>query len=300
MKFFYFFYITKYILALYIMINEAYSVKNYFKNNDISAQKSNLSLFFSANSLIFCEFDEYFKNIVELCDVEFNTNVNPSLTLIERIQFIFNNYQITKNYQKVYISVLNSHFTLIPTAFKNEINADILQFGTGLTITKNTIEHSINNFIVCYTLDQELKQYLEKTFPIAFIRHAGAVTLSLFNTLPTLINCDLLLNLNFGSIEIAVKQKSNLQFYNVFNYQTNEDIIYYLLFTLEQLNLNPLLVKVVIAGQLKTTDNIIVSLKKYIKHINFIINDTVIFPKNELTIPNHYYFTVLNQHLCEL
>jgi len=279
------------------MINEAYTVKNHIKNNDISAQKSSLSVYFSANSLIFCEFDQDFKNTIELADIEFNTAINPSLTLIDRLQFIFNNYQLTKNYQKVYISVLNSHFTLIPNAFKNETdNAQILKFGTGLTTTKNTVEHSLTNLSFCYTLEQELKQYLEKTFPIAFIRHAGAVTLSLFNTLSNFNNYDLFLNINFASIEIAVKQKNNLQFYNVFNYQTNEDIIYFLLFTLEQLNLNPLLVKIAIAGQIETTDALIVSLKKYIKHISFYVKENSVLNN----IPNHYYFTVLNQHLCEL
>ena len=109
------------------------------------------------------------------------------------------------------------------------------------------------------------------------------------------------LNINYNIIEITIKQKNNLQFYNAFNYQTTEDIIYYLLFTLEQLQLNPLTVKIAIAGQTDSNSELIISLKKYIKHINFTANNTATYFKNELIdTPTHFYFTVLNQILCEL
>jgi len=284
------------------MINEAYIVKNYFKETSVSDQKSNLSLFISSNSLIFCEFTNDFKIITELAEIEFNNHTNPTITLIERVQFIFSNYQLIKNYNKVYIVILNTNFTLIPNAFKTESNnSEILKFVTGITHTRNTIEHSLNNFTFRYTIEYELKQFLEKTFPIAFIRHSGAVILNLFNSLPALTNFDLFLNINYGIIEIAVKQKNDLQFYNVFNYQTNEDIIYYLLFTLEQLNLNPLFVKVAISGQIETSDHLIISLKKYVKQIGFLVLKESAPVKNEKhSFPNHYYFNVLTQHLCEL
>jgi uncharacterized alpha/beta hydrolase family protein len=79
-----------------------------------------------------------------------------------------------------------------------------------------------------------------------------------------------------------------------------------LLFTLEQLNLNPLTVKVVVAGQIETEGNLISSIKKYIKFVNFFSNTTSVFTsanahQSELDkLPPHYYFSVLNQHLCEL
>ncbi|MDX2171560.1 MAG: DUF3822 family protein [Bacteroidota bacterium] len=282
------------------MINEAYSVKKYYKDNFDLVQKSNLSFFFSSNSFIFCEFSVDFKKILHLADIEFNLQNNPSLTLIERLQFIFSNYQLIKNYNKVYINILNTHFTLIPNAFKNEnSNTELLQFGTGLMKPNHTIEKPINNLTFCYTVEHELKHFLEKTFPIAIINHSGVISLSLFNSLPSINNFDIFISINFGFVEISIKQNNDLHFYNVFNYQSNEDIIYYLLFTVEQLNLNPLTIKVAIAGQIETTDHLIISLKKYIKHINFIINEASIFSSNELkSIPNHFYFSVLNQHLC--
>ena len=67
----------------------------------------------------------------------------------------------------------------------------------------------------------------------------------------------LLLVVNNKVIEIAAKEKNDLLFYNVFNYDTNEDILYYLLFMMEQFNLSPLLVKLSICGEMQTQDPLI-------------------------------------------
>ena len=120
------------------MINGDYSINKQFKSDTIFDQKSNLSLFFGANSLIFCEFTADFTQIIQLADIEFNLLNNPTLNLLDRLQFICNNYQLIKTYNKVYISILNLNFTLIPNAFANLNNeADFLKFGTGLTSVKN-------------------------------------------------------------------------------------------------------------------------------------------------------------------
>ncbi len=284
------------------MINETYRVKYYFKSTAVFEQKGNLSLFFSPNSLIFCQFTQDYAQIIELGEIEFDLIINPSLSLLERLKFVFANYQLIKPYQKVYISILNLNFALIPTAFANTTNSNaLLQFTIGSNIPSTTIENNLNNFKFCFTLEQDLKQYLEKTFSTAFISHAGAVNLNLFINHPNFSNTNLLLIINYNSIEIAVKHTTNLKFYNVFNVQANEDIIYYLLFTLEQLSLNPITVNMVVAGQIVDNSTLINSLKKYIKHINFIVTETPTYFKNELkNVPEHFYFTVLNQHLCEL
>lgn len=117
----------------------------------------------------------------------------------------------------------------------------------------------------------------------------------------SLIGSDLFLNILDGFIEIGIKENNKFLFYNVFNFDTNEDILYYLLFTMEQFNLNPLLVKLTVACHLPVTDELINNIKKYIKNLNFCIADKEIHLNEEISkLPQHYYFTLLNQHLCEL
>jgi hypothetical protein len=77
----------------------------------------------------------------------------------------------------------------------------------------------------------------------------------------------LFLIINDGLIEIAAKSNNNLLFYNVFSFENNEDVLYYLLFMMEQFSLNPLSTRLLIGGQVQTNDSLIISIKKYIKHV---------------------------------
>ena len=70
---------------------------------------------------------------------------------------------------------------------------------------------------------------------------------------------------------------------------------------MEQFNLNPLYVKLAIAGQRGSSDELIKSIKKYIKQVNYCVTDQTINLSGDLSnLPRHYYFTLLNQHACEL
>ncbi len=69
------------------------------------------------------------------------------------------------------------------------------------------------------------------------------------------------MNIGDGFIELAAKEKNELVFYNVFNFENNEDILYYLLFMMEQIQLNPLQVKLSVAGQRAVSDDLIKSIK---------------------------------------
>ena len=88
---------------------------------------------------------------------------------------------------------------------------------------------------------------------------------------------------------------------SVFNFSNNEDILYYLLFTMEQFELNPLHAKLVIAAQIPASNELITSIKKYVKHVSFCVhNNSLNLTGDLLQLPQHYYFTLLNQHSCEL
>ncbi|MDP3557805.1 MAG: DUF3822 family protein [Bacteroidota bacterium] len=283
-------------------------LSQYYKEKLILTDKSNfkekdaysLSLFISHNSLIYSISDENFKNVNELRHIEF-LNIPGGGTFAEKIEMLLNNYQIPqKKFDKILISVSNKEFTLVPEAYSNQNDLkEFLKFSTGVTEVKNPLIHSIKNVKFCYLFDQDLIQYLEKTFSQAIIKHSGAINIDLFFGNHSLINSNLFMSLNDGLLEIMAKDKSDLLFYNTFSYENNEDVLYYLLFMMEQFNLNPLQVKLFICGQVQTNDALVLSIKKYIKHVNFGIHDSKIKLEGELSkLPLHHYFTVLNQHLC--
>lgn len=271
------------------------------KANFKDGETCNLSLLISNNTFIYSISGYNYVNIYELGHVEI-LNLAGTGNLAEKVAVLLNNYQLLqRKFGKVSISILNKEFTIVPEAYSSSTDLkDFLAFSSGNSEIPKPLFHLVKNVKFCYFFDQELFQFLEKTFANALIKHAGALDLELFFSNHSLLNCNLFLNINDGLIELSAKDKNDLLFYNVFSYENNEDVLYYLLFLMEQFNLNPLSTKLLIGGQIPTNDPLVLSIKKYIKQVNFVVHDIGIKLEGELSkLPQHYYFNLLNQHLCE-
>jgi len=69
----------------------------------------------------------------------------------------------------------------------------------------------------------------------------------------------------------------------------------------EQFALDPHAVFLAIAGEQPADDLLVKSIRRYVKHVDFCVTDPSVRLKGELLVlPQHYYFTLLNQHLCAL
>lgn len=241
-----------------------------------------------------------FKNVIELCHVEMQDAV---FNVSDKISFLISNYLLhQRKFEKVNICFFNHEFTMIPQVFANDEEIKpFLQFATGSTQVRRTFKHHLKNLDFCYTVEQELIQFFERTFSNSSIRHLGAVSIDLFFGQHSLKNANLYLSIGDHHIEIAAKQKNELLLYNAFNVANNEDVLYYLLFAMEQFQLNPQHVRLCISGERPQSDELIKSIRKYIKQVDLCVTDASVNLNGELSsLPRHYYFTLLNQHLCEL
>jgi hypothetical protein len=283
------------------MNTEPYIVKHYKSDKPDLKAGSNISLLIDNETFTFVTFNKDYSQLLELCHVKSNNSMTHGLSNLERITFLIGNYQLSgKKYQNVNIAILNSDFTILPEAFALENLKEILEFSSG-QISKNTYTHKFNNLSFNYFVEAELINYLEKTFKNASIKHAGAVSISSLLNLPSLKKCDIFLNLIDSTFELLAKQNNNLLYYNVFNYETKEDVMYFLLFMMEQFNFDQNKVNLIVAGQIEAESDLFKTLKKHIKQISFAVNDISLNNNfKDLNIPNHFYFNLLNQHLCEL
>ena len=284
------------------MVEEAYQVKYFNSQSSAATDLLSLSIFVSEHQFQYAIFKNSFKNIIELADIEFKEAHLPNYQAIDLISIIVNNQFLNqKKFEKVNISVLNNQFTLLPEAFAQDLDhSALLSFANGENNASKSLHHKTKYCFFSYQLPNDWLDFFGKTFPQANIYHASAINVSLLFEQFSLINTELFLNIHQNQIEISAKQNRALLFYNVFSYESKEDILYYLLFTMEQLELNPLLCKLSLASQLETNDELINSLKKYVKHLDFCVMDKSISSETiDNKLPNHFYFTLLNQHLCE-
>jgi hypothetical protein len=278
---------------------ELYTVAYSDLPEDPGNQQHMLSLFISPSAVQFLITEDQ-NTVAGLADIIL-PQVHSEEIHADAVGHILNDYRLLNTrFKTVHIAVLNRAFTLMPESFHDgDHAAEMLSFSSGATVI-NCMSEKIGGIGFCYSIGKDLLSFCERSFPGANIRHAGLVTLAAFLNNSAFAETNIFINLHRSFFELACRQEKQLALYNVFHYETDEDALYFILFTLEQLGMNPQFAKVTIAAEVPVTQNIIVQIKKYIRHVNFIVRDRSLVMKRGSSLPSHYYFTLLHHHLCGL
>jgi hypothetical protein len=104
-----------------------------------------------------------------------------------------------------------------------------------------------------------------------------------------------------NDFDLLVFDGKQLNYYNAFHFQAPTDLIYYVIFVMEQLTLNPEETEVVLMGNIEKESELYDLLYRYIRNIEFIKRNTAFkysYVFNE--IPPHYFYSLLNLRLCGL
>jgi hypothetical protein len=103
-----------------------------------------------------------------------------------------------------------------------------------------------------------------------------------------------------NTLQLLVFQNKSLRLYNSFQYQNEEEFIYFLLYSLEQLKLDHKEIELYLMGTIEKHNDTYTLLKNYVKKITFQYQEEHRSLSNSLGVPEHYYFALFNQHLCGL
>lgn len=284
------------------MLSETYSTRQFYGPKPGPSEPLCLSLLIGPGAFMYALSSGRFKTVTEIGHVHSAQPGHFAEGTAEKLPAVVQNFFLQRTpFEKVNIAVLNRQFTMVPEAYSQGDLKAMLGFASGSAAVKTAAVHQVKGIHFCYTAGHELVNYLEKTFTNASIRHAGAVNLSLFFSHHSLAQANVFLNIGDGCMELCIKENNELLFYNVFQFETNEDILYYLLFTMEQFRQDPLQVKLMVAAERAADDELFKSLRKYVRQVGFCVYDPSVQLNGDLQqLPKHYYFTLLNQHLCEL
>lgn len=232
---------------------------------------------------------------INLSDTSFN-NDNE-----EFLQHLVNAGNLNRyKYNRIDISIAGSDFTLLPQAFGQEqALKELLQFVVGKE-NKRHLNYRLNDVLITAGFDQDRLTTVERFFPSAHIRHIAATTLALFFNHPNFAQADMFISLNGVDLEICVKANNKLVFYNLFNAPSKEDVLYYLLFAMEQYHLQPAQTRLVVAADQLANSELIALIKKYIKHVNLCtFSNQLTIEADFLQVPAHHHFQLFHQYTCE-
>ncbi len=232
-----------------------------------------LSIQISLSGLSFCILQRDTNTITYLNNTAFERKVNP-IELLDKLKDAFNTIEALKvSFNSVNVIHVNDLSSLVPKPLFDEDNlADYLKFNS--KILKSDFlsfdEISINDSFNVYVPYVNVNNFIYDLFGSFTYKHFSTVLIeNILSLEKNTVDTKVYVHISSNHFEILVIEKGNLLIYNTFEYTTKEDFIYYLLFTTEQLQLNPETLQLVFLGDINKEHALFEMAYKYIRNISF-------------------------------
>lgn len=227
-----------------------------------------------SNTVKFSGVSEVYFDLFDFNEQEFNRLISSE---------DFFNFTYNKN-----LFLVNSpYFTLVPSEFYDEDNLDQLvtfniQLPSGNLIFKSEFIEKFDLYLV-FAYPKTLENSLKKNF----INFDVKFYLSkLFSTLINGFYC----HVGEENIMISFVKDDQLQFFNSFNYQSPEDVVYNILNVYQQLGLLSDKEALILSGKVSQDSSLFHLIFKYVKEINLQNHSVKLnYTENVKEIPSHYF-----------
>ena len=221
------------------------------------------------------------------------------LTTIPAKSIILKNY----NFKNVSVEILNHEATLVPSAlFREKDESTYFQFNFNdhdAVIRSEPVRafEAMNIFGVPKLLTETLN-HLFGSYDLH--HHSTALLEGIHLSFKKSGEKTFFLNIRKEYIDMVVTEGKKLVFFNSFNYKSIDDLIYYVMFACDRLQMNPETVPTLLLGEVERESAIYKLLYKYIRNINFakrpeVFNFSYVFKE----IPAHFYFNIFSLAFCE-
>jgi len=256
-------------------------------NNNISnSDYKILSIQVSLSGLSFCVLNTATQTFIYYKHHKFDKKLNPGEVLDQLVHYFNTDKHLQQPFKTVKVIHDNELSALVPKPLFNEdFLADYLKFNSKILrtdfITYDAI--SVNESVNVYVPYVNINNYLYERFGSFEFKHFSTVLLETILSLEKHSSVSkMFAHLGKDHFEIIVLEKDKLKLYNTFEYHTKEDFIYYILFTAEQLGLNPEEFQLVLLGNIKTSDPFYEIAYKYIRNVSILKSQKR--PKNDAAV----------------
>jgi hypothetical protein len=244
-------------------------------NTTITDKKyKKLSLQVSLTGLSFCVFDTLNQKVLSVKEIHFDTF--HKATKIEELfgDAFRENAELKDLYDEILVIHNNNLSTFVPEPlFDEHFLGSYLQYNTKVFDTDFFAFDEIPNYQMntVYIPYVNINNFFIDQFGSFNYKHANSILVT--KLLDASKNNDekkMIVNFNSGHFEVIVVQNQKLLLFNSFDYQTPEDFLYYLLFTAEQLNMNPENFKLELLGTIAEEDDFYQLAFKYIRNVSLL------------------------------
>jgi len=268
--------------------------------DNLLTEKHHLSVEIGLNNFSYCLFDTLTFTYTILKEFEFQAkDIKESCEKITSI--IASENLLQKEFYSSSLAFNNLPSTLVPTPFyKEEKNREILAFNHEIYEDILTDKmHQIDAMNI-YSVPTELLNLINKSFPNTQIKCNSSILIDQLllqneKTEKTIVYASIAKDL----LEVCVLCENKLEFHNSFTADTKEDLLYFLLFSMEQLGLSAEKTELVLLDDILKSDEQYNLLYQYVRNISFGKRPKNLnFTKELESIKSHQYFCLFSQLLC--
>ncbi len=237
-------------------------------NNDITQKTyKKLSIQVSLSGLSFCVFDLLSNKVINTMSILFEKNK----VIEEQLWRTFVDYPIlTKSFDEVMVIHDNNLNTFVPTSlFDIHFLASYLQYNAKIFETDFythdiIFPYEMNNVYVPFV---NINNFLLDQYETFEYQNANSILVKqLLDLSKNKDEKQVFVHIQKEHFEIVVVKNQQLLLFNSFQYNTPEDFIYFILFTCEQLQLNPETISVQLFGNCKQEDAFFKIAYQYIRN----------------------------------
>jgi hypothetical protein len=258
--------------------------------SDITSR--NLSIQFSLDGFSFCVSNQD-NEIYFLKDFSFPETVTIDACLEQIVNVFKHEKELQFDFKNVFVIHQNYLNTIVPSALfdENEL-ASYLKF-TVKTLATDVFDHDsisgieARNVYVPYV---NVNNFLFQNFGEFEFKHHATVLIEKLLAQNVGVHC--YVNVSNHHIDIVILKENTLLFYNSFEYHSKEDFIYYILFTAEQLKMDPNEFKLSLLGDINKESELYTILYTYVRHVSFLESNHDLLT-NSTDFSNHSNFILL-------
>lgn len=206
-------------------------------------------------------------------------------------------------FSRARIGLTSTQYTLVPDAlFKSGDEKKYFHFNFRGQTEMSVLNSSVSAFQLqtVYGVEEELLKTIEHLFQEPkIIHHSEAVMNNLNLRLRSYGGKMAWLNVRPTGIDIAVTDGRKLVLLNSFERNNNEDSLYYVLFTYEQLGLDPENTILNLSGEIEPESSMYKLLYTYIRNITFTGRLHLLYFSEVMDeIPGNYFSTLFGLAVC--
>jgi hypothetical protein len=239
--------------------------------------ETHLSIQLSLDGFSFCVIDKSYDLVQKLVHHNFDEPAATPEILLTRIQDLFQKEELLSyRYGSVNVSHVNELSALVPkplfdeNRLKDYIRYSSKTYDNDYVVYDELENHDMVNVYIPFV---NVNNFLLDRFGSFEYKHFSTILISnLLNTYKFSEHPHLFVHLEKRRMYLLAISDNKLQLYNSFPFGSKEDFIYYILFVLEQLSMDPETVELVLSGEIDKESPMFKIAYTYVRKISLIEN----------------------------